>query len=253
MKTNKRIFIISVAIVAVIALTLGVAYAAWDNSTAKDDYVVAIGSNADMTVKWKKNADGKLLVPNGQIGLDIAGTQKVNVKTLADDITITLNDDAEGADLVVVYKISAIYSVPVNSAISLADIKKMDADALKTAGIVDLNENYVDTTDDGAKIDNPRYVTGDTTIAKTAPIGTDLRINLVDGTANKNYKVGDEIPFDLATSTPTTANLTLSMEFTRNATEEFVTVNDFLNKKIMIEITFTLETKTSTPAPTPST
>lgn len=249
MKTNKRIFIISVAIVAVVALTLGVAYAAWDNSSSKDDYVVAIGSNAVMTVTSTPNKSKEVLVPKEQIGLGI-NSDKVTCKTLS-NIVITLNDDAEGGDLVVVYKISAIYSVPEDNTNSFADIKKMDADALKKAGIVNLNENYVDTTD-GANIDNPRYVTGDTTIAKTAPIGTDLRINLVDGTANKNYKVGDEIPFDLTTSTPTTANLTLSMEFTRTAKEDFKTMNDFLNKKIMVEITFELQQKTPAPTPAPS-
>lgn len=250
MKTNKRIFIISVAIVAVIALTLGISFAAWDNSTATDDYVVVVGSNANMTVISNEDESGQVLVPRDQIGISIKDTKKVAVKKLS-DITIKLNKDAEVNDLVVVYDITAIYSVPSDNTISFAGIKEMDADALKAAGIVSLNENYIDTTN-GASIDNPRYVTGGTTIADPTPVGTDLRINLIDGTdamAEKNYAVNDEIPFDPVTFS--TAQLTLSMEFTRNATEEFKTKDHFLNKKIMIEITFTLKAKTTTPAPAP--
>lgn len=246
MRTNKRILIVSVAIVAVIALTLGISFAAWDNSSAKDDYVVAVGSNADLTVQLTKNTDGKVLVPSGQIGLGLSNTDKIAVKTLG-NIKITLNNDAEGDDLAVVYAISAIYAVPNSVTDTFADIKKMDDTALAAKKIVDLNKNYIDNTD-GATINNPRYITGDTKIVdKTAPVGTDLRINLIDSSASKNYKAGDEISFDTATATPTINQLTLSMEFTRTALEDFKTMNEFLNSKIMFEITFTLKAKTPTP------
>lgn len=242
MKTNKRIFIISVAIVAVIALTLGISFAAWDNSTAKEDYVVAVGSNAVMTVNSTPSVIDEELVPKEQIGLGIKDTKKVEVKTLS-TITITLNKDAEvNNDLVVVYGITAIYSVPKNNTKSFADIKKMDADELKTAGIIDLNVEH-----EG----NKRYLTGDEVFDSSKPKGTDLRINLIDASnGTKNYKAGEEIPFD--PDTFSTAKLTLSMEFTRKANEEFKTMNDFLGKKIMIEITFTLKAKTTAPAPTPT-
>lgn len=243
MKTNKRIFIISVAIVAVIALTLGISFAAWDSGTAKDDYVVVTGSNAELKVNSALVDTDKVLVPKDQIGLGIANTNKVSSKTLA-NITITLNDDAEGGDLAVVYAITAIYSVPKGTSKSLAEIKEMDPGALKTAEIIDLNV---------AHNSNPRYLTGDEEFNSSKPEGTDLRINLIDASdasnGTKNYKAGDEIPFNTAGPTPTTSTLTLSMEFLRTATEDFVTKNDFLNRDIMIEITFSLKVKeTSTPA-----
>lgn len=244
MKTNKRIFIISVAIVAVIALTLGISFAAWDNSTAKEDYVVVIGSNAELKVTSSSVDADKVLVPEDQIGLSIANTNKVSSKTLA-NITITLNNDAEGGDLAVVYAITAIYSVPEKNAKTFAEIKEMNETELTDAGIIDLNVDYKG---------NPRYITDETNYSPSspAPEGTDLKINLI-GKGAKNYKVGDEIPFDMAPDTPPTISpLTLSMEFTRTATEDFVTKNDFLNRDIMIEITFTLKAKATAPTPTPT-
>lgn len=242
MKTNKRIFIISVAIVAVIALTLGISFAAWDNSTAKEDYVVVIGSNAELNVTSSSVDADKVLVPKDQIGLSIANTNKVSSKTLA-NITITLNNDAEGGDLAVVYEITAIYSVPNDNANSLADIKEMNTTELTDAGIIDLNVPHSG---------NKRYLTGNEEFNSAKPEGTDLRINLI-GSGGTNYKVDDEILFSMVPGAPPTISpLTLSMEFTRTATEDFVTKNDFLNRDIMIEITFTLKAKATAPTPTPT-
>lgn len=241
MKTNRKILVISVAVMAVIALTLGISFAAWDNPTGKTEQVVVTGSNADLKVTFTEDVNNKdkVLVPDGQIGLSIANTKKTAIKTLG-TIGMTLNTEAEGDDLVVTYEVTKIYTVPKDyqGTKTIAAISALSDQDRADANIVDLKTNY---TADGAN--NVRFVTGDTQIADTAPTGTDLRINLVKS-GGSNYKSGDEIPFEIVNSVPTISDLTLSVEFTRSATEEFVTMDDFLNKDIMFEITFTVAAKT---------
>lgn len=242
MKTNKKILVISVAVMAVIALTLGISFAAWDNPAGKTEQVVVTGSNADLTVTFTEDANNKdkVLVPEGQIGLSIANTKKTAIKTLG-KIGMTLNTEAEGNDLVVTYEVTKIYTVPKDyqGTRTIKAISELSEQDRTDANIVDLKTNY--TNVDGA--DNVRFVTGDKQIANPAPVGTDLRINLVKS-GGSNYKSGDEIPFEIVGGVPTISDLTLSVEFTRNANEDFVTMNDFLNKDIMFEITFTVVAKT---------
>lgn len=241
MKTNRKILVISVAVMAVIALTLGISFAAWDNPAGKTEQVVVTGSNADLKVTFTEDANNKdkVLVPDGQIGLSIANTKKTAIKTLG-TIGMTLNTEAEGDDLIVTYEVTKIYTVPKDyqGTKTIAAISALSDQDRADANIVDLKTNY---TVDGAN--NVRFVTGDTQITDTAPVGTDLRINLVKS-GGSNYKSGDEIPFEIVNSVPTISDLTLSVEFTRSATEEFVTMDDFLNKDIMFEITFTVAAKT---------
>lgn len=240
MKTNKKIMVISVAVMAVIALTLGISFAAWDNPSGKTEHVTVIGSNADLAVKFTEDNDNKdkVLVPEGQIGLTIANTKKTAIKTLG-KIDMTLNAEAEGSDLVVTYEISKIYTVPKDYADkTIAAISALSDAERDAAQIVDLKKNY---TVEGN--DNPRFVTGDTTIPDEAPVGTDLRINLLKS-GGSNYKSGDEIPFEMVDGVPTIADLTLSMQFTRTASEDFVTMDEFLNREIIFEITFTVKAKT---------
>lgn len=241
MKTNRKILVISVAVMAVIALTLGISFAAWDNPVGKTEQVVVTGSNADLKVTFTEDANNKdkVLVPDGQIGLSIANTKKTAIKTLG-TIGMTLNTEAEGDDLVVTYEVTKIYTVPKDyqGTKTIAAISALSDQDRADANIVDLKTNY---TVDG--VNNVRFVTGDTQIADAAPTGTDLRINLVKS-GGSNYKSGDEIPFEIVNSVPTISDLTLSVEFTRSATEEFVTMDDFLNKDIMFEITFTVAAKT---------
>lgn len=246
MKTNKKILVISVAVMAVIALTLGISFAAWDNPAGKTEQVVVTGSNADLTVIFTEDVDNKdkVLVPEGQIGLSIANTKKTAIKTLG-EIGMTLNTEAEGSDLVVTYEVTKIYTVPKDyqGTKTIKAISELSEQDRTDAKIVDLKKNY--TADSN---NNVRFVTGDTQIAGpapagSAPVGTDLRINLVKS-GGSNYKSGDEIPFEINNGVPTISDLTLSVEFTRNANEDFVTMNDFLNKDIMFEITFTVVAKT---------
>lgn len=247
MKTNRKILIISVAVMAVIALTLGISFAAWDNPAGKTEQVVVTGSNADLKVTFTEDANNKdkVLVPDGQIGLSIANTKKTAIKTLG-TIGMTLNTEAEGNDLVVTYEVTKIYTVPKDyqGTKTIKAISELTEQERTAANIVDLKTNY--TNADGA--DNVRFVTGDTQIADPAPVGTDLRINLVKS-GGSNYKSGDEIPFEISNSVPTISDLTLSVEFTRNANEEFVTMDDFLNKDIIFEITFTVVAKTPVVTP----
>lgn len=241
MKTNRKIFVISVAVIAVIALTLGVSFAAWDNPSGKTEQVAVTGSNADLKVTFTEDANNKdkVLVPDGQIGLSIANTKKTAIKTLG-KIGMTLNTEAEGNDLVVTYEVTKIYTVPKNyqGEKTIAAISALSDQDRADANIVDLKTNY---TVDSA--DNVRFVTGDTQVTDPAPVGTDLRINLKKE-GGSNYKSGDEIPFEIVNNVPTIADLTLSVQFTRTANEEFVTMDDFLNKDIMFEITFTVKAKT---------
>lgn len=240
MKTNKKILVISVAVMAVIALTLGISFAAWDNPAGKTEQVVVTGSNADLTVIFTEDVDNKdkVLVPEGQIGLSIANTKKTAIKTLG-EIDMTLNTEAEGSDLVVTYEVTKIYTVPKDyqGTKTIKAISELSEQDRTDANIVDLKKNY--TADSN---NNVRFVTGDTQITGSAPVGTDLRINLVKS-GGSNYKSGDEIPFEITNGVPTISDLTLSVEFTRNANEDFVTMNDFLNKDIMFEITFTVVAK----------
>lgn len=240
MKTNKKILVISVAVMAVIALTLGISFAAWDNPAGKTEQVVVTGSNADLTVNFTEDVDNKdkVLVPEGQIGLSIANTKKTAIKTLG-KIGMTLNTEAEGSDLVVKYEVTKIYTVPKDyqGTKTIKAISELSEQDRTDANIVDLKKNY--TADSN---NNVRFVTGDTQITGSAPVGTDLRINLVKS-GGSNYKSGDEIPFEIVDGVPTISDLTLSVQFTRNANEEFVTMNDFLNKDIMFEITFTVVAK----------
>lgn len=241
MKTNKKILVISVAVMAVIALTLGISFAAWDNPAGKTEQVVVTGSNADLTVIFTEDVDNKdkVLVPEGQIGLSIANTKKTAIKTLG-EIGMTLNTEAEGSDLVVTYEVTKIYTVPKDyqGTKTIKAISELSEQDRTDANIVDLKKNY--TADSN---NNVRFVTGDTQITGSAPVGTDLRINLVKSGVS-NYKSGDEIPFEIVDGVPTISDLTLSVQFTRNANEDFVTMNDFLNKDIMFEITFTVKAKT---------
>lgn len=247
MKTNRKILVISVAVMAVIALTLGISFAAWDNPAGKTEQVVVTGSNADLKVTFTEDANNKdkVLVPDGQIGLSIANTKKTAIKTLG-TIGMTLNTEAESDDLVVTYEVTKIYTVPKDyqGTKTIKAISELTEQERTAANIVDLKTNY--TNADGA--DNVRFVTGDTQIADLAPVGTDLRINLVKS-GGSNYKSGDEIPFEISNSVPTISDLTLSVEFTRNANEEFVTMDDFLNKDIIFEITFTVVAKTPVVTP----
>lgn len=225
---------------AVIALTLGISFAAWDNPAGKTEQVVVTGSNADLTVNFTEDVDNKdkVLVPEGQIGLSIANTKKTAIKTLG-KIGMTLNTEAEGSDLVVKYEVTKIYTVPKDyqGTKTIKAISELSEQDRTDANIVDLKKNY--TADSN---NNVRFVTGDTQITGSAPVGTDLRINLVKS-GGSNYKSGDEIPFEIVDGVPTISDLTLSVQFTRNANEEFVTMNDFLNKDIMFEITFTVVAK----------
>lgn len=243
MKTNRKIFVISVAVIAVIALTLGISFAAWDNPSGKTDQVVVTGSNADLKVTFTEddNNKNKVLVPEGQVGLGIANTNKTDIKTLG-KISMTLNAEAEGSDLVVKYDVTKIYTVPkdykgtktIEAISALSELERTNAN------IVDLKKNYTENN-----ANNVRFVTGNTSIDKPVPTGTDLKINL-KALAGNNYMAGEEIPFTTTDDgVPTISDLTLSVEFTRNANEEFVTKNDFLNKNIMFEITFTVVAKTT--------
>lgn len=250
MTQKKKITLLVTAIIALVAVVAGASYAAWDNGHAKKDMDVAIGGRVALTATVDTSrTDSKKLVPAGQLDLLAKPADYTDNKTLG---TITVSIDAEHtADaLAFKYNVQEIFAVPADKSLNdaltqkkaLVDAGKSAQDiaaALKANGIIDLNVEHEYTDASSVVHKTPRYVTTKPAAGTTPEEGTDLLINFV-GADTGALAADTKLAFNTTGLNDAAQVYTISIEFLRKAGDEFVTYEDFVNKKIVIQ--FYMET-----------
>lgn len=245
MTKNKKLIILVIAIVALAAIVAGASYAAWGNRKAQSDMEVELGGRVELIITVDNAAnDEKKLVPSGQLDIAAQPTKFTDSKTLG-TIDVAIDAEHTADNLALIYNVKNIFAVPVNKSLSQAiDLKSslIDqgksaqeiADTLRANGIVDLNVEHAYTDESNAQHTAPRYLTQKPSAGAKLSEGTDLLINFV-GADTGALAANTKLKFDTTGINDAAQKYTISIEFLRKADDEFVTYEDFVNKKIVIQ------------------
>lgn len=246
MTKHKKFIILVIAIIALAAIVAGASYAAWGNRKAQSDMEVELGGRVELNITVDNSAnDAKKLVPSGQLDIAAQPTKFTDSKTLG-TIDVTIDAEHTADNLALIYQVKNIFAVPANKSLNEAialrkslveqgkDAQEVAA-ALRAHGIVDLNveHTYTDKTS-GTQYSAPRYLTQKPAAGATLSEGTDLLINFI-GADTGVLPADTKLNFDTTGINDAAQKYTVSIEFLRKADEEFVTYEDFVNKKIVIQ------------------